>query len=983
MKTRKLTLLITILIFILSFIYIYNITTFAQDSVLYGGEIQNIYLLGESITVPSSQITYNGLTRDSDFYIQKPSGYVYKRNGITLDEIGEYTVQFTAQFGKKNVSKYRTFTVVKNLFEVDGTSSAEYGVSPVATDTSAGIVVSLKNGDTFTYNKPLILEEGLQSIFSLFVTPSESGIYDARFIYVTLTDIYDEENYVTFALQCSEGTAEWGVRMVFVAAGSSKQLLSGWEDAEEKTILHQGNNWGTAVARSMHGYDIPSVIDVELDYTDKIVYSCGKYIIDFDDPTCFAELWEGFSQNKAILTIKAGQYRSVALDFVITEIMDEDLQYPYDIDTTAPQITIINDNTGVPNGLKNVQYKVFDYTSSDDRDTDIDVSVRVFKNYYSSTKYEIDVINGYFTPSTQGEYFIEYTAKDTFGNKAVEIVNVKVLNERTDTFNIEVQQGNTETSAGTEFIVASYSVSGNIGQTNVFIVATGDNAQYIVEDGKFTPEYAGSYTIRYICQDYVGQTEDSYIINVTNGIAPIIQGEAKLEKYMLKNCFYKLPQLIAIDYSNGSPKTVPVVISSTNADVVVDGFNIKLGVTGTAGDTVIKYTATVGGVSVTREYDVTFVDVGFGAELNLSKYFIGSDVESTIKSDHLELKTYSNSSVEFVKNINSNFAIIADIDSQKNDFQGFEITITSAKNKSQSISMKVQKSASASNKSLFCLNDGAWHQTEGSFYGLGQKKIRVSFDSRASKLLIGDSLILKIGTYQDGEGFAGFDGKEVNLKISFYGVTSESVIKIYSINGQPFENISIDIIKPQIQINEYISKIYKLGSVIALADITALDILDPNITFTLKVVGPIGTTLEDTTGLLLNNVSAYNKYNILLSEYGDYTISYRAVDSNNRTTTHTYSVSVVDEISPVLTVSGDIPLSVQKGEIIKLPEISATDNLSENVSIYLYLAKPNGEIVRLTTNNFKLISVGKYILKIIAFDNQGNSVFLNYEITVL
>jgi hypothetical protein len=77
-----------------------------------------------------------------------------------------------------------------------------------------------------------------------------------------------------------------------------------------------------------------------------------------------------------------------------------------------------------------------------------------------------------------------------------------------------------------------------------------------------------------------------------------------------------------------------------------------------------------------------------------------------------------------------------------------------------------------------------------------------------------------------------------------------------------------------------------------------------------------------------------------------------------------------------------MPETATVGSIVVAADCIVTDNISENIVVYLYVVMPTGEIVKLPGNSFVAVSEGTYTLRYMAFDKVGNTTIENFKVVV-
>jgi len=106
------------------------------------------------------------------------------------------------------------------------------------------------------------------------------------------------------------------------------------------------------------------------------------------------------------------------------------------------------------------------------------------------------------------------------------------------------------------------------------------------------------------------------------------------------------------------------------------------------------------------------------------------------------------------------------------------------------------------------------------------------------------------------------------------------------------------------------------------------------------------------------------------STIGDYNITYTAIDNAGNEANAIRVVQVIDNIPPVITISGDNPLEVTQGDTFSDPGATATDNI-------------DGEVAVTPIGSVDMSVVGDYNITYTATDSAGNEANTTRVVTVL
>ena len=175
---------------------------------------------------------------------------------------------------------------------------------------------------------------------------------------------------------------------------------------------------------------------------------------------------------------------------------------------------------------------------------------------------------------------------------------------------------------------------------------------------------------------------------------------------------------------------------------------------------------------------------------------------------------------------------------------------------------------------------------------------------------------------------------------------------------------------------------YQINSELIIPAAYSMDVLDPEIDFTLTVRDGAGQVVKDKNGKLLSGVDPTCDYTIKLESYGAYSFVYLSKDSSAKTTKYQVAITVVDQVAPIIELSKGYSSTLKPGTILNIEKATVTDNVDENMEYSVMLKDPYGHIERITGESVKLTETGKYVLSYFAIDSSGNIATLKYNITV-
>lgn len=980
--------------------------TFSLD-----GELEESYDVGERLNLPKGTFTVDGKNYEAVTTLYNPDGTVTAADSVTLKTEGRYTLEYTCtQTGQ---AEEYTFTVDKDLIEFDGEglikSSSVYGKDESVYDTGlTGLNVELYANETMNFNQVIDLNDFAagESIFKMYVIPETLGYYNARTLKFRFTDIYDPDNYVDVyasAMQVAEPEKETNVtkfNTTYLLGGANGQVPTGieWRNTDGTLYtVHQANLFGFLAPVSPYGYKNKQenvgkeYLELGFDLNEKTVTSTsseGKSNVVVDlDAEYMNTKWKGFTTGEVRLSVTAREYRTNKIPYrmIFTEIGGAELKGTEDKE--GPEITVDfgeYEENNLPEAFKGEEYPVFDFTAYDYFTEVKSTSVKVFYDYNSSARKEVTIKNGKFVPDRTGQYTIEYTATDYYGNenkKTVEILSVLPKKPALDISSERV----TEVSAGDTVQIADVSASGGSGEVEVTVFAKNGEHEAEITDGKFTADYAGEYTITYTAADFLGNTaEEEYKVTVKDDKKPEILDDACLPKYLLEGFEYKVPVPTGLSYGAGTQKTnVTVRITDGNGttECTTGRHTFKADQNGKAE---IKYIVTDKNGTTEKSYTLPVLTVKNGTGYDLSKYFYSDTVTAEARQNDILLSAASGTKEQTVEFVN---AVITDglnlgvkVNSAENNFSSFSIYLTDAENENISIRLQFVKGADAGSDSYMIYNGDDKLLIDPSFYNDEEIALTYSESDRNINIV---NAAAKITETVSGETFEGFPSKKVYVRFVFENVGGAASISVSKINSQLMSNYSGDSVKPMVYIFGEYAKKYSLNDTIPVLKALAGDVIDPSPDVTVTLTDHNGEIVTSVDGVKLENVSTNEVLYFKAEKYGNYLLTYTATDEAGKTTTYYRAINVEDIVPPEIQVNGEIAEKVKTGSDVGVPFATVTDNLDDDPMHLRILVLPDGSqtILSETADAFRAVYSGVYRLRYIAWDSEGNFSMTEFTVT--
>lgn len=955
----------------------------------FGWVVESEYSRGTTLNIPEVKANIGGKDYSASVSMVFPDGTARKGNSYELTQMGAYSVEARVIIGSQVYSESKNFTVYADMFETADGDSARLAAHPISSIADInGRLVKISQGNELNITQAVDLSAATPSepIMKFYVVPQVKGEYDFTTIRIRFTDKADSSKYVTLEGIYHHQTTTPRNSMVYWKAGSEAQALTGYESYLDR--VHIANSYGAPGLNSFAATPHPDdtnlrtdSISVYMDYAQKRIYAgrSTNFVIDLDDPKYFSDLWGGFDTGECYISVSMDgyQYKKEYASLLITDIMGIDLTQERFYDDIAPQVTIEYDGFApdqLPVAVVGNPYPIFAATGTDSI-TSASVGVRVYGDYYSSSKYELSVQNGAFVPTIPGNYTVVYTARDWAGLTTDVKLTVKAVAEYAP---LELILNNPVVAGknGRLIQLADITVNNAVGRYTASVKVVNNGREMAVTDNSFRPDIEGTYTVSITANDYIRRSAvQSYDITVAKADSAVFIELPSLPKYLIAGEKNNLPVAKAYDYSdqnNVKPVAAQIKVIEGTDGRVLDGtdYTPARGLTGVQ-------VCWVAGATQTEPVTIPVVsvtDATANRKIMAQNYFVthnATSVADAATSSVLITATADNAWAEFVNPlIADGFSIGFAIDSVYSNFGSLVITLTDAEDDNA-----VLKIAFNPKTGTAIVNDGrsySWANTQSKYYisySAGQKTLS---DSQNSLSVLN----------ADGSVFGGFGSGKVYVKAELKGVTGNAGLRVTEICSQLISDKSFDLVKPRISILGETGGSYTKGSTVTLHKAVAGDVYSPYTDFRFSVIDPEGGYVKDINGKLLQNADPGLSYQILLEKYGSYIVTFYAEDwADNIERNITYALRVLDEDAPVITVKSQPPQKVAVGSELTVPDATATDELDGDIAtVYKYLQTPDGQLRKLKTNKITFTVKGQYVLRYYAYDSAGNYALREFSI---
>lgn len=610
------------------------------------------------------------------------------------------------------------------------------------------------------------------------------------------------------------------------------------------------------------------------------------------------------------------------------------------------------DAKDLPKGKVGKSYPVFAYAATDSAGNPVsDVRITV-KNPNGEIVHQK---SGRFETAVKGEYTISYVAISGIvsAEKTIKIT----VEEYTDSMTYDATAESIPTSGNTgNVILADFgSFSGGVGDLSFETVLKleGKDVDFTeTEKGiYFIPEKSGEYSLVYSAYDFVADKKSvEKTITVADSDIPVMQ-KPSVTSLAIAGETLELPLPDGTIYVNGTKYYLPVSVYYDGAEVGSDMQVKDL----KAGEHTVKYEC-VNPLDSTKKAEYTFKltvktkNQAAGSRI-FDNYFDFNNCEPIKTADGaygVRVGT-GEASFAFSRKIPVEF-INFDISTKDGMAAYGEIymVITDSKNADDCAKVRIRRLSS---------------------YNV----LSVSYDDKTHSLINSSdkSVLGQINSYADGRTFEGFKSGKAYVSFEVKDVKKQAEFTLKKVASTAITADSVDYAPPVFFADNDLRAAYVsyIGHSVYLPELKAFDLLEDDIEVTLKI--------SDDNGVIYQGKGGYT-FNITKS--GEYLCLYEAIDSYGNRKRQEVSITVGDQVSPVIKVSG-IKARVSVGEEIALPEAEISDNntATERITSYVYVLKGNNE-KKLISGSYRFEEAGKYIIRYVAYDNNQNYTVVEFTV---
>lgn len=921
--------------------------------------------------------------------------------------------KFSYSLNGKNIDFYADVRVsreVSELLSVDKQGAAQFEYDKKAPDYMSGEVANITGlgisfTDTFTlsYNHVIDLRtlDADVPLIKYIIAPKTQAVYDStkssdsddefNSIIIRLTDAEDENKYI----EVLHNRSRFGTHLSFVTAAASGQEYA--NNKQNKDFGSYLNNNGMAMNFTFTGcssifssfyydYDGNRVLAGPDHYDNTILE-----IRDFDNPKQLLggeNAFDGFLSGKAKLSVMFSGVKADSANIILYEICGQRFSGSSVIDSTPPEI--IDENNFLeekPLGEVGTLFPFPSFSAFDMIFGDVtsNLTFDVYHDYGSENEQKIVSSAAGFVPDKKGIYTI--VAKVVDG----------ALNEKKMEFNVEVidkipfmtlklsDEYPSSIYVGDSIKLPDYRINGGSGNKNiVFTVTDPDGMSLDLSRNNILFSKQGVYTASYLVTDYLGVIKVfRYYISTTYSPTPIMD-DVTVPVALLSGKKFVFARPVAYDYTSfiGEKRhaDVEVYITEPGKERFKLGENLEYTPSVDSGTVKVEYVAAAvldKSKFVAKTYEIKII-----SPKKMGDYFV---TEGNIRTDYVAFDADSLPEAAFIANGSGSSITFINPLPGDNFTVTLKGTIGSALSKIRMILVdsvnpwqRIELSFTVNGNNSVIEQNGISADMAGSF-APGQT-LRVNLKN-GNCIYDKDGMIAaRLDKNVYGDDFSGFTSGKMYISIVYdaYSNGSSGGLSIQNLVNQPrfYDNMD-DEIAPFILIeNKY--KLYNdYGSVITLSKAHVTDVLDSEAEIYLTVRAPDGSIIYDA-------VSCDQEYEMRLTQYGTYIVTYRAFDSSYNLTSRNFNIVSYDNIEPVIEISGTVKTEYKVGEKLVLNEVRATDNvtLSEDMSVTIIIIDDYSGYIATVKDGFKFTHAGSYTLRFFVEDGFKNYCLRDFKITV-
>ena len=938
--------------------------------------MENEIPLNAEVEVPSSiQVQFNGSHTAKNGVVVFPDGKIVCAGKIKFNQAGEYELRYFFDYLNVTHTAVQKIEVYSSYFNLSNPAGGEIIVSDEENQLYTkkdGVIVNLKSGTSFVYNKVLDLrdcgEDGLTDIIEIdtrYGHFDEEGNYvrDVQEGWIRLTDCYNPNIYIDLRMQNSD----LYTGCLFPGVKTNSQLVTGMDKGvtqvlgSSRIITLDGINyrvWMGEGSMNVGMYNMKTELSTgcvwKYDVNTKRVYLTYNnkenfLVSDLDEPLIYTSgnLFAGFTTGEVYVSVFANGYNTTYARTEIISIGKDNLKEVSDkqcSDNVAPVIVVEKQKT-TPTGVYGAIGDSVTIPSARAIDVNLagSIDVAVYRGYGTETQLNVSVENNKFLLSEKDVYTIVYTAKDKNGNQGEEIFTVSAINTPDNrAVTLETVQSGT-VSAGERIdnlFEVSNAINVNSEDVKVKVLIESENQNLVLEDENFffTPYYEGDYIVKYIYSDGVFDYEKTVNLYCERSSAVCFMDEVVAPKYLVQGNTYAIDNLTAYSFTKGYPEATETKIYAVFDGGAEEEITNPESVQITGRSSVYFVYRASNGISLTTEesaiINTDYYKNGNKSGYDMSKFFIGDFTANPLNAygsrgqniTFTSNKNEGNNKLSYFNRVSGrNFALTYKVVSQKANFASLKVILTDAKDENNKLLVEFFNNQDAT---YYAINNGAL--TKAELIKFEDSNVNITYDY--------ESKFLRIGSYST---IVEFDASLVYVDVEMVGIKGESSIIIAKINNQTISGTSYtDRTQPEIYVQDFQGD-YREGDIIRINQAEISDVVS-GVDYSqsqLLITCSDGKPVLDKDGKVIDNVIFGGEYEILLDRIAMYYAIYEVYDFSGNKTTKIITLNCADTTVPTIELGNireDYLITVKAGTEINF-EFTVSDNVSKAKAIIVYI----------------------------------------------
>ena len=1016
MKTKKLLLGVLVLAFSICTISAVS-SVLAENSpqVYIQDTIEEEYELGTVLTLSGGTAVDGGQTYELKTLLTYPQGNTTGYSEAVLEQIGEYTLQYYyEQDGSVKIVEIKNFSTVltpANYFKTTGEASLRANVDSPSYAYSSGNGVELRfetASDSVMFSTPIDLSDNTKNdiLLEYLVTPEVAGIAEMTTYNIRFTDSensniwlnlnfeaaawgYEENLYMRVSTNTTDGNTFGNAHRYGEQDGKNVYQRSDSSNLSRCGVYGYING-----VRSMNTklyYDAGENALYALFYHEWALGGYKTLVIDLDDPEQITEnyVWSGFPSGKANMEITTSPQSAAHMLFYIVDgkkLSGKDIsvdEYEAVIDVHIPEQQLT--------GVKGAQFPVYTASGRDNLGISYenpDVVVYTVGQNDSRRYYPIN--DGYFQTPETGDYFIEYSFTDFYGEKQTKVVSISVEDEKEPLVYIPEVDMTEGTYYVDEYIVlpdgdATGYVGEYVVEKTVLFKEDGasefESIEY-TQDNRGTVilfEKAGTCRVVYRVTDSLKRTQNVEVSFEVEYPSGIVIDEPSLPLAIFTGEAFRFPNADAWFYQDGIKQPAEVKVFADNKEIT-DTMEYT---PTSAGEAVISYRSGDGTVLFKKTISVRELN----AEYYCDNFFVFENLSSGFNQNRnyiLSAQQAGDAKTSFVRKIiDNNLSVSLNVVSG-HQAQAIVITLTDSVRAEEKVVFTIKPGVSGDSAvAELYINDSQQRvgSMAGSINGASADPIKIEYQKDSYSIV--DFMGNKVATieqYATGNPFAGFSSGAVYIDVAFIGIDADYQIQFNSISNQTFTSVVVDTVAPLMDFgNVSVYNVVEIGDTVPFVVPTVGDVYSMQTDLSLKV------SFNGATGgnsILYEGNAADFTQEIIAEAYGTFIFEWTASDGRNSNTIRRV-YEVLDDSAPELTLDAVLKSSYQVGETSVFPTATVTDGGKYFVIVeQIATGKVWSCSSRDGAAKFTFTDAGKYKIILVAYDDAMNRNEYEFNIVV-